>query len=224
MTKRLKIAYALWGVSAVAFIGSIVKGNVGEIVAGCVILTAIGFYFYKTKDKEPKKKKVTSGFSIINLPDNSPVIVNEIEITPNSNIWSSLKRKRYGDKWAGLTMAEAKEDIKTGYEKYYFEYEPWEVEAIIEYPTFKDGSKYSEEELKDTSQFEIYLNEEKANKTLLGYTDSVYDEEIQEMLLKDGVVILNFYVYGGNCMYLNQFKELEVTSDIPLSYKVEIEK
>ena len=62
---------------------------------------------------------------------------------------SVLKKKRYGDKWNGLSIADAKEDIKTGYEDYYFEFEPWEVEAIIEYPTARDGRKYFEDELKD---------------------------------------------------------------------------
>lgn len=222
LTKRLKIAYALWGVSAVAFIGSIFKGKLGEVVAGCFVLAGIGFYFYKTKDKAPKKKKTVTGYSINNLPDNAPIVVNEIEITPNDNFLSVLKKKRYGDKWNGLSIADAKEDIKTGYEDYYFEFEPWEVEAIIEYPTAKDGRKYSEDELKDISEFEIYLDEEKEHKTLLGYSDSVYEEEIQRILLEDGVVVLTIYVYGGNCMYLNLFKELEVTKDVPLQYKVEI--
>lgn len=225
MTKRLKIAYALWCISAFTFIGSIFSGKLGEVVAGCLIIAAVGFYFYKTKDKEPKKKNdnVTTAYSIINLPDNSPIVENEIEITPNSNMISILKKNRYGDKWNGLSISEAKEDIKTGYEKYYFEYEPWEVEAIIEYPTFKDGTKYSEEQLRDTTQFEIYLSEEKRNKTMLGCVDSIFDEEIQELLLKDSVVILTFYVYGGNCMFLNAFKELEITKDVPFLYKVGIE-
>ena len=102
MTKRLKIAYALWGVSAVAFIGSIFKGKLGEVVAGCFVLAGIGFYFYKTKDKAPKKKKAVAGYSINNLPDNAPIVVNEIEITPNDNFLSVLKKKRYGDKWLSL--------------------------------------------------------------------------------------------------------------------------
>ena len=47
-------------------------------------------------------------------------------------------------------------------------------------------------------------------------------KRIQRILLEDGVVVLTIYVYGGNCMYLNMFKELEVTKDVPLQYKVEI--
>lgn len=228
MSKRLKIAYVLWALSIFTFLFSIFNGKLNEMIGGCILIAIIGLYFYKTKNKEPKPKKNNnsriSGYSLANLPNNEPIISHEIDIDPVNNIISILKRNRYGDKWAGLSMKEAKEDIKTRYEDYYFEFEPWEVGAIIEYPTFKNGESYSEKDIKSTSYFDIYLDEEKANKTFLGSSDILNSKEIQEELLKEGGVRLTFYVYGGNCMFLNLFNELEVTKGIELEYKVGIDK
>lgn len=231
MTKRLKIAFALWTISALSLLGSISSGKVAQVAPGAVVLIAIGAYFYFTKNKIVVKNKVSESASIAysfdNLPSNEPDdidIERTINVDPVDNIQSLLKRYRRGDKWNGYSLKEAEQEILEGGEEFLFEYEPWTVSAVIPLPegvNFKDRN--NEGFLSDYEEFNVYVDsDDYSGRFLLGVTDRLYSDDIKTLLIKDGAVPVCVDVFGGKCMYRSSItKNIDIhESDYQFTFSI----
>lgn len=226
MTKRLKIAYGCWAIAVLGLIISLANGTFEDMVGGGIIFALAGLYFYKTKDKPPKKKKEEDkfyGYTVLTLPKFEPVINGlEIDIFPDGDINSKLVRFA-GSSWNGSTKGAAIRSIKDGVETYVYEYSPFSLVGSVKLPeeVIYTNPEERRKFLENTYDLPLTVSANGGKPVRIGRVDGPDLEAIREMLINKGYVFVYVNVYGGNCVFMSVVKEVEEVKE-ELSYKIEV--